>query len=223
MKKFPLAFIAATTLALGSTQPISRLIKAMFDIIFALMFLALLCLPMAMIALLIRLDGGPVLFVHERVGLGGRSFRCFKFRTMVTDSDRVLRELLASDPRARAEWAEKQKLTQDPRVTAIGRFMRATSLDELPQFFNILRLEMSLVGPRPIVRQEMERYGDDIALYCGTRPGLTGLWQVSGRSNTTYGRRVQLDSWYVRNWSVWLDITIMFKTIPVVIGRSGAG
>jgi len=141
---------------------------------------------------------------------------------MVVNADRVLAQLLERDPRARAEWAATHKLTNDPRVTPIGRILRATSVDELPQLINVIRFEMSLVGPRPIERREIFRYADDIAYYYEVKPGITGLWQVSGRSNTSYERRVELDCWYVRNWTMWHDIAILVKTVPTVLIRRGA-
>jgi UDP-galactose-lipid carrier transferase len=140
----------------------------------------------------------------------------------VTESDRVLEKLLFNDPVAAAEWAATQKLRNDPRITSVGRFLRLSSLDELPQLFNVLRGEMSLVGPRPIVQAEVARYGDEIEYYYETKPGLTGLWQVSGRSDTSYERRVRLDVWYVRNWTLWHDIAILLKTIPAVFLQRGA-
>ena len=141
---------------------------------------------------------------------------------MVSNSSDVLRALLERDPAAKAEWDDTQKLTNDPRITHIGRLLRATSLDELPQLINILRQDMSLVGPRPIVEQEIVRYGENIVYYYETKPGLTGLWQVSGRSDTSYVQRVQLDCWYVRNWSMWHDVAILAKTVPAVLLRKGA-
>jgi undecaprenyl-phosphate galactose phosphotransferase len=141
---------------------------------------------------------------------------------MVTDADRVLDQVLATDPAAAAEWAATQKLNDDPRITRFGRFLRRSSLDELPQLFNVLRGEMSLVGPRPIVQAEVGRYAEDIEYYYETKPGLTGLWQVSGRSDTSYERRVRLDVWYVRNWTLWHDIAILLKTIPAVFLQRGA-
>jgi Undecaprenyl-phosphate galactose phosphotransferase WbaP len=203
-------------------RPLARATKSAFDVIISFLLLILLSGPMAIVAVLIKADGGPVFFAHERVGIGGRRFRCLKFRTMFTNAEEMLQEVLASDSNARAQWAQTRKLAPDPRITPIGRFLRATSMDELPQLFNVLRLEMSLVGPRPIVQQEISRYEQDIAYYYGTKPGLTGLWQVSGRSDTTYRRRIELDSWYVRNWSMWHDIAIILKTVPVVFGRIGA-
>jgi Undecaprenyl-phosphate galactose phosphotransferase WbaP len=206
----------------GLSHPASRMVKAAIDITVA----ALMLLPASVLFLILAiasgLDGGPVLFAHRRVGAGGRPFHCLKFRTMVVDSDRVLEEALAGDPELAAEWAATRKLVNDPRVTRIGRFLRKTSLDELPQLINVLRLEMSLVGPRPIVESEVPLYGEDIAQYYATRPGLTGLWQVSGRSSTSYARRVQLDVWYVNNWTIWNDIAVLLKTVPVVLGRRGA-
>ena len=203
-------------------QPLSRLIKLVFDVAAATAALLVLAPVLVLLAVLVKLDGGPAFFGHRRIGAGGRQFRCLKFRSMVMDSDAVLKRLLESDPDAAAEWAETQKLTNDPRITPIGRILRATSLDELPQLFNVLRLEMSLVGPRPIVQQEVARYGEDIAYYHETRPGLTGLWQVSGRSGTSYAQRVQLDTWYVKNWTVWHDLAIIAKTVPAVLKRRGA-
>jgi undecaprenyl-phosphate galactose phosphotransferase len=204
------------------SEPGARVLKGCFDVILASLLLAFLAAPMLLLALLIRLDGGPALFAHERVGVGGRNFGCLKFRTMVVNADRVLAELLESDPLARAEWTATHKLSNDPRVTPIGRILRATSIDELPQLINVIRFDMSLVGPRPIERREVLRYADDIAYYYDVKPGLTGLWQVSGRSNTTYDRRVELDRWYVRNWTIWHDIAILVKTVPTVLSRRGA-
>jgi Undecaprenyl-phosphate galactose phosphotransferase WbaP len=174
------------------------------------------------LAIASRMDGGPVLFAHRRVGAGGRPFYCLKFRTMVVNADRVLADFIAKDPDLAAEWEACRKLVNDPRVTRVGRILRKTSLDELPQLINVLRGEMSLVGPRPIVESEVPLYGEAIAHYYATRPGLTGLWQVSGRSNTSYTRRVQLDVWYVNNWTIWNDIAVILKTIPVVLRRQGA-
>lgn len=175
------------------------------------------------IALIIRLrDRGPALFVQDRYGLGGRTFRCFKFRTMVPDAAERLKSLLESDPAAREEWAKDQKLRNDPRITPIGNILRKTSIDELPQLINILRGEMSIVGPRPIVRDEIDKYGVHFADYCAVRPGVTGLWQVSGRNDTTYDERVALDVEYVARQSFWLDVRIILMTIPAVLFSRGA-
>lgn len=203
-------------------RPFSRFAKMLFDQITAAILLLLLSPLFLVIASLVRADGGPAFFGHRRIGANGHTFRCLKFRTMVTNADQILRQVLQSDPDALAEWTETQKLRNDPRVTRVGSFLRKTSLDELPQLINVLRSEMSLVGPRPIVEAETIRYGRDIVYYYETRPGMTGLWQVSGRSDTSYQRRVQLDLWYVKNWTLWHDITILLKTIPVVFGKEGA-
>ncbi len=203
-------------------RPLNRTIKLVFDYVAALLLFVAFLPAFALIALLIKRDGGPVFFRHERIGAFGRPFTCLKFRSMVANSDEILDHLFEREPDAAAEWTATQKLHHDPRVTAIGRFLRATSLDELPQLLNVLRGDMSLVGPRPIVASEAAHYGDVLRFYTQTKPGLTGLWQVSGRSDTTYGRRVQLDAWYVKNWTLWHDVAILIKTIPAVIHRKGA-
>jgi Undecaprenyl-phosphate galactose phosphotransferase WbaP len=204
------------------SRPFSRLLKCVFDLTAAGLLVVLFAPLLFGLAMLVRGDGGPAFYRHRRIGAGGRVFDCIKFRSMVVDADQVLRRLLASDPEAAAEWAATQKLRQDPRITRIGRFLRRSSLDELPQLFNVLRGEMSLVGPRPIVTSEIARYADDIEFYYAAKPGLTGLWQVSGRNDTSYDRRVRLDVWYVRNWTLWHDIAILFKTVPAVFQRRGA-
>lgn len=168
------------------------------------------------------LSKGPIIYAHRRIGQGGKVFRCFKFRTMVPDADRVLHDILERSPELKAEWLRDHKLRDDPRVTRIGRFLRRTSLDELPQLWNVLRGEMSMVGPRPIVKEELLRYGRSGSVYLSVRPGITGLWQVSGRNNTDYRRRVAIDVYYVRNQSVLLDLYILLKTVRVVLGRDGA-
>jgi len=203
-------------------RPFSRILKAAFDHAVAMVLLVLLAPLLVVLSLMVRLDGGPAFYRHRRIGAGGRNFDCIKFRTMVLNSDRVLQRMLADDPAAAEEWAATQKLRNDPRVTRLGEFLRRSSLDELPQLLNVLRGEMSLVGPRPIVQAEIARYADDIDYYYETKPGLTGLWQVSGRSDTSYARRVRLDVWYVRNWTLWHDIAILLKTIPAVFLQRGA-
>jgi undecaprenyl-phosphate galactose phosphotransferase len=203
-------------------RPFSRITKAAFDQVMAALLVVLLAPLLVSIAIMVRRDGGPAFFRHRRIGAGGRPFDCLKFRTMVQHGDRVLHDLLATDPDAAAEWAATQKLRNDPRVTGVGRFLRRSSLDELPQVFNVIRGEMSLVGPRPIVQAEVVRYGEDIDYYYETKPGITGLWQVSGRSDISYERRVRLDVWYVRNWTLWHDIAILLKTIPAVFLQRGA-
>jgi exopolysaccharide production protein ExoY len=167
-------------------------------------------------------DPGPVIFGHKRVGRDGKSFRCLKFRSMVVDAEARLRALLASDPASAREWALSQKLRGDPRVTPLGVFLRRSSLDELPQLLNVLRGEMSIVGPRPIVESEIVRYGRSYSYYCKVRPGITGLWQVTGRSNVSYGRRVALDRLYVSSKSLNNDLYIILKTIPAVLIRDGS-
>jgi lipopolysaccharide/colanic/teichoic acid biosynthesis glycosyltransferase len=165
---------------------------------------------------------GPALFKHRRVGQGGKIFNCLKFRTMVPNADQVLQDLLDSDLEIMEEWLRDHKLRDDPRITRLGRFLRRTSLDELPQLWNVLRGEMSLVGPRPVVPDELRRYGNKVTTFLSARPGITGLWQVSGRTDTDYRRRVALDVCYVRRRSLLLDVYILLKTLPVVFARSGA-
>jgi Undecaprenyl-phosphate galactose phosphotransferase WbaP len=204
------------------TRPVSRFVKVAGDKLAAGLLLLLLSPLFLVVASIVRADGGPAFFGHRRIGANGRSFRCLKFRTMVPNAEEVLLQVLKADPTARIEWAETQKLRDDPRITPIGDFLRRTSLDELPQLVNVLRGEMSLVGPRPIVEAEVVRYGRNIDHYYQARPGMTGLWQVSGRSDTSYQRRVQLDCWYVKNWTLWHDVMILLKTIPAVLKKDGA-
>ncbi|MEO0550343.1 MAG: sugar transferase [Pseudomonadota bacterium] len=186
----------------------------------AILFLLPILIP---IAIAIRFsDGGPALFAQKRAGLNGQTIKVFKFRTMVVDAQARLDKVLAADPEARRQWEAMAKLDNDPRITWFGNFLRKSSLDELPQLFNILRGEMSLVGPRPIPLYEIERYGQYFHDYCSVRPGLTGLWQVSGRSDTDYKRRVALDVEYVDHWSYAKDIVIIFKTVPAVLNSDGA-
>lgn len=197
--------------------------KRAFDLLAALAVLVLLSPALALIALLIRAhDGGPALYRQERIGLGGRTFKCLKFRSMVMDGDAHLAAHLAASPAAAREWALNRKLRSDPRITPIGSFLRKTSLDELPQLFNIVRGEMSLVGPRPVVAAELARYGLARVHYMRSRPGLTGLWQVSGRSHTSYRQRVEFDRTYVNRWNFFWDISIIVRTIPALLFRSGA-
>jgi Undecaprenyl-phosphate galactose phosphotransferase WbaP len=205
-------------------SPLNVFIKRSFDIGMSFVLLPLLFLPMATISLLIRIDSpGKAIFSQERVGRKGKSFRCFKFRTMYEDAEDRLKGLLQDDPEVKNRWEHYWKLDDDPRVTRIGRFLRTTSLDELPQILNVLKGEMSFVGPRPVTQDEIDRHYKDMAELCfSVLPGITGLWQVSGRSNTSYDYRVALDSWYVRNWNLWLDIVILFKTAKIVIKREGA-
>lgn len=184
----------------------------------------IIILPLiGLIALLIKLDSpGPIFYGHTRIGLGGYPFKAWKFRSMVRNADQVLQDYLSQHPELKERWEQDHKLKHDPRVTQIGRILRRTSLDELPQLWNVLRGEMSLVGPRPIVHEEVWRYGEKFSLYTKVAPGMTGLWQVSGRNNITYEERVNLDAYYVRNWSVWLDIYILIHTLWVVVTGEGA-
>ncbi|MCW2249593.1 Undecaprenyl-phosphate galactose phosphotransferase WbaP [Azospirillum fermentarium] len=203
-------------------QPLSRGVKFVFDLVAASMLVAILAPVFVFFALLIMRDGGPVVYGHTRIGRGGRPFTCLKFRTMAPDAERRLQDMLATDPDAATEWSVARKLRNDPRVTPIGRFLRASSLDELLQLFNVLRGEMSLVGPRPVTGEELALYGRDVSYYLETRPGMTGLWQISGRNEIAYDERVRLDVWYVKNWTLWHDIAILVRTIPVVWRRVGA-
>ncbi|CAG4884369.1 putative Undecaprenyl-phosphate galactose phosphotransferase [Georgfuchsia toluolica] len=197
-------------------------IKRSFDLVVASLLLILLSPFLLALAILIRREGGTAIYGHTRIGRGGKPFKCLKFRSMRPDADKILKQLLENDPAAKAEWEKDFKLRNDPRITPVGHFLRKTSLDELPQLINVVRGEMSLVGPRPIVTAELERYEDSVDLYLQVRPGVTGLWQISGRNETSYAQRVSLDAWYVRNWSLWYDIAILFKTINVVFNRHGA-
>jgi exopolysaccharide production protein ExoY len=177
---------------------------------------------LAVMALLWRADGLPVFFAHDRVGQDGRLFRCLKFRSMRRDADRLLARLLAEDPAAALEWQRDRKLTHDPRITAVGAFLRRTSLDELPQLLNVVRGDMHLVGPRPVTVAELSKYGDSRWHYVSVKPGMTGLWQVSGRNDTTYEERVALDRRYVESRSLVADVAILLRTVKVVLRREGA-
>jgi lipopolysaccharide/colanic/teichoic acid biosynthesis glycosyltransferase len=188
----------------------------------ALLLLLLSPLMLAVALLIWRCDGAPVLFGHYRVRQNGRLFRCLKFRSMYLESQQMLSELLARDPVARAQWLRDQKLAHDPRITPVGRFLRRTSLDELPQLINVLRGEMSLVGPRPITVGELTRYGSVRWHYLGIAPGMTGLWQVSGRNQLSYEERVALDERYIEQRTLWLDLWILMRTVKVVLFRDGA-
>lgn len=200
----------------------SRFLKRVFDVVVSSLLLVLLSPLFVYIASKIKKDGGAITYGHERIGFKGKTFSCLKFRSMVSNSQEVLEKLLASDAAVKEEWEKDFKLKNDPRITPIGHFLRKTSLDELPQLWNVLKGEMSLVGPRPVVADELERYQEDVEYYLMVKPGMTGLWQVSGRSDTDYATRVYFDSWYVKNWSLWYDIAILFKTARVVIKHDGA-
>lgn len=201
----------------------NRLIKRAVDL--ALTSIGIICLlpVFLLISIWIYKDSpGPVVFKHYRVGRNGKKFPCYKFRSMCVDADVKLKELLEKDAEAKAEWEKEFKLKNDPRITSSGAFLRRTSLDELPQLFNVLKGEMSLVGPRPIIDAEISRYGKYIEDFYMVRPGITGMWQTSGRSDVSYDERVQMDTWYVRNWNIWFDIVLIWRTITVVLGKKGA-
>jgi Undecaprenyl-phosphate galactose phosphotransferase WbaP len=204
-------------------HPWPRLCKRFTDLALCL-FGSLFVLPLtALLVVLIRLESpGPAFYSQERIGRDGRRFRAWKFRSMIANAEAVLQDYLAAHPELRDEWERDHKLRNDPRVTRVGRFLRKTSLDELPQLWNVWIGQMSLVGPRPIVAAEIPKYRDLFGLYTEVRPGITGLWQVSGRNDTTYDERVNLDASYVRNWSVWLDLWILIRTIRVVLLGKGA-
>jgi len=203
-------------------RPGLQLIKRCFDLTASLAVIILGSPILLWIALKVLASGRPIFFGHKRVGQNGKHFLCYKFRTMAVNADVLLKELLERDPEARAEWDRDFKLKNDPRITSIGHFLRRTSLDELPQLWNVLKGEMSLVGPRPVVDAELERYGNQIDYYLEAKPGVTGLWQVSGRNDVSYDTRVYLDAWYVKNWSLFNDIVILLKTVKVIFKKDGA-
>jgi exopolysaccharide production protein ExoY len=207
----------------GSSRPIGRTSKRVIDIILAMSGIFLLA-PLLIICFLVTIatSPGPGLFRHRRVGFKGKHFDCLKFRTMVTDAPERLNQLLESDPAAAAEWAANRKLRCDPRVTAIGDILRRSSLDELPQLFNVLKGDMSIVGPRPVTEEELYRYSGAVNAYLACRPGITGLWQVSGRSNATYSQRVACDTFYACKWSMALDAKIVIVTIPTLLFSDSA-
>jgi exopolysaccharide production protein ExoY len=198
-------------------------VKRGIDIFAALVFFTVFLPLYVAVAIGVRWSShGPALYSQSRVGQHGRTFRFYKFRSMVVDSDEVLTSFLDSDSSAKSEWDQYQKLTNDPRITRFGRFIRKTSLDELPQFWNVLKGEMSLVGPRPCMPGQERFYGRHWATYCALKPGLTGLWQVSGRNKLTYEQRVRLDARYAKEWSLWLDAKILLKTVKVVLTNDGS-
>ena len=209
----------------GTTSVYSdyRTAKRALDVAGSIVLIVLLTPLMILIAAFLKVSGrGPALFAQERVGKNGKRFKCLKFRTMVVDAEESLQTYLSQCPDARREWIKTQKLRDDPRVTALGRVMRRSSLDELPQLFNVLAGQMSLVGPRPIIEEEIPRYGDRILVYMTVRPGLTGLWQISGRSKCTYEERVALDVRYVSECKLWTDIMILLRTVPVLLYQDGS-
>ncbi|MEG3833523.1 MULTISPECIES: sugar transferase [unclassified Microcoleus] len=195
-----------------------ELFKRLFDILFSLSVLILFAPVYLLLAFLIALSSpGPIFYVQERVGKNRKRFYCLKFRTMVENADDILLEIMENSPHLRQEFEDNFKLKQDPRITWIGRFLRMTSLDEFPQFWNVLKGDMSVVGPRPLVEEELPRYGNHINKILTIRPGITGLWQVSGRNDIPYPRRVQIDLYYANDKNLWMDMWIVFKTIGVVI------
>lgn len=202
----------------------TRVAKRVFDVLFAGAALTALSLVMVSIAVMIKaLDGGPVFYVQKRVGRDGRLFGCLKFRSMVTDADARLEETLRTDPEARRQWETHRKLQVDPRVIpGVGELLRKYSLDELPQFMNVLLGDMSIVGPRPVTKDELRLYGDSVEYYLAVKPGITGAWQVSGRNGLNYDERVRLDRTYVETWSMWKDLRIIAATVGVVFSGKGA-
>ncbi len=203
--------------------PTGGFAKRAFDVSAACLGLLLLSPIFLMVMLLVKLsDKGPAFYGHRRIGHNGQEFRCLKFRTMVTDGDRVLQDYLHNNPQAMDEWRSTRKLQNDPRVTTVGTVLRKLSLDELPQLFNIIRGEMSIVGPRPVVRDELEMYEHAAVYYLQSRPGLTGLWQISGRNDVSYAARVAFDTHYVENWSLVRDVVIIARTIPAVCAQRGS-
>ncbi len=202
-------------------RPYRDTIKRALDVLFVLAASPLIVPAVALLALIVRRDSGPSFYGHTRVGKDGRTFRCWKIRSMVANADAILAEYLADNPSARVEWERTQKLERDPRITRLGRFLRKSSLDELPQLWNVLRGDMSLVGPRPVTGDELSKYGDDKEKYLSVRPGITGLWQVSGRNDVSYAERVALDANYAESVSFSRDTVIMLKTVGVVLRPNG--
>jgi exopolysaccharide production protein ExoY len=212
-----------TPYPIDDCSPIGGTPKRIFDIVAASLIILIFAPLFVLIALAIKLfDGGDIFYGHRRIGHNGKPFFCFKFRTMVPDSDQRLAAYLKSDPVARAEWAANRKLRRDERVTGIGFVLRRLSLDELPQLLNVIRGEMSLVGPRPIVREEIQLYGEYSQYYLRSRPGITGAWQASGRSDISYDQRVRIDQQYVEHWTFSRDLMIILKTVPVVLSTRGS-
>ena len=217
-----LFFVLSILLRLFIAPSFSNITKRMLDVGISLAIMLTFMPLLVVIGICVLASGKPVFFSHERVGLNGKKFKCYKFRSMVPNAQEVLAEVLAVDPVAREQWDKEFKLKDDPRITKTGRFLRKTSLDEIPQLWNVLVGEMSLVGPRPITEKELMKYNKSARHYLKIKPGLTGLWQVSGRSNLDYDDRIVMDRWYAKNWSVISDIAILLKTILVVAKRDGA-
>ncbi|HTJ56929.1 MAG TPA: sugar transferase [Devosiaceae bacterium] len=212
------------TIPADRAWPVGGVTKRSLDILAASALIALLFPLMGCVAMLVlSTDRGPIFYAHERVGFKGRLFRCLKFRSMRVNSAVILEQYLAGNSSARLEWERDQKLRSDPRVTTVGRFVRKWSLDELPQLFNVLAGDMSIVGPRPVTERELSRYRSNAEFYLSSRPGITGLWQVSGRNNLSYDTRVALDALYVKSWSLLLDGKLLLKTFGVVLGGEKSG
>jgi len=220
------ARLASPSVRLRSDEahpPIGGAIKRGFDVVGAVAGIILLSPLFVMLAMLVKFsDGGRVFYGHRRIGRNGHVFYCLKFRTMVENGDQVLADHFAKNPQSRDEWLATRKLQNDPRVTRVGAVLRKLSLDELPQIFNILRGDMSIVGPRPVVKDELELYGSAADFYLKSRPGLTGLWQVSGRNDVSYNARVAFDRQYVENWSFGSDLKIIIRTVPAVFSSRGS-
>lgn len=205
------------------TKGFSLLLKRLNDLLMLLLASPFLVPLVLIVSIIVKLTSkGPIFYGHKRVGKNGKEFKCWKFRSMVIDADKQLEKILAEHPEMRAEWERDRKFTNDPRVTKIGKFLRKTSIDEIPQFFNVLTGEMSFIGPRPVTEPELVKYGNKRDFILSVQPGLSGMWQISGRSDTGYEERITLDSYYIQNWSIWLDFWIIIKTIYVVLKGKGA-
>ncbi len=205
------------------TKQISLTIKRAVDLFLLLLASPILVPIVVIVSLIVKLSSpGPIFYGHKRVGKDGKEFKCWKFRSMVINADKMLDKILAEHPEMREEWEKDRKFTNDPRVTRIGKLLRRTSIDEIPQFFNVLTGEMSFIGPRPVTEPELKKYGRQADYILSVQPGLSGMWQISGRSDTGYEERVTLDSYYIQNWSVWLDLWIIIKTLYVVVKGKGA-
>lgn len=209
--------------AVPATTPGARIFKRAFDIFGASVLMILLSPVFLILGFFVALTKGPIFYGHERLGYRGNHFKCYKFRSMVPNADKLLKDLLARDAEARAEWEQFEKLRKDPRITRIGRVLRKTSLDELPQLWNVLRGDMSLVGPRPMALHETSRWGASLVEYTSLRPGITGLWQINGRTDSDYELRITFNRAYLQSWSPVLDIRLLFQTVAVVFSsKSGA-
>jgi Undecaprenyl-phosphate galactose phosphotransferase WbaP len=215
--------IVGLEIKLRLLRPAARMAKRLLDLSLTVCLGPLVALVIGLAALAIKLeDGGPAFYANDRMGKGGEKFRLWKLRSMKVDADRLLHDFLANDPKQAAQWALTQKLPRDPRITRVGRIIRKTSIDELPQFWNVLIGEMSIVGPRPILESQVEMYGPSFEMYKQVRPGVTGLWQVSGRNELSFHDRARLDKYVIQNWSVWLDLYILVRTARVVLTGHGA-